>query len=216
RERRSHRLGTGRARPARRVAPGPGAALRPGRRPGPGSPVEHGVGAPRAHDPAHLADRARSEGRVGRAGGRPGARRLGPRARAPEPPAPLVSRERPSSRPPAPRNPGRAPARGAGHPARAALAALALAFALLPAGCRSRSPALIGLAGPLRDPAGAPMRRAAELAVDEINAGGGVGGRPLALVERDDFGNPDSATAVAAAFYRSRVSAVVGHLFASQ
>lgn len=127
-----------------------------------------------------------------------------------------MSRERPSSRPPAPRNPGRAPARGAGHPARAALAALALAFALLPAGCRSRSPALIGLAGPLRDPAGAPMRRAAELAVDEINAGGGVGGRPLALVERDDFGNPDSATAVAAAFYRSRVSAVVGHLFASQ
>lgn len=96
------------------------------------------------------------------------------------------------------------------------IAGLALTLALLPAGCRSRNPALIGLAGPLRHPAGLPMKRAAELAVDEINAAGGIGGRPLALIERDDFGDADSAAGVAAAFYRSRVAAVVGHLFASQ
>ncbi|HEY9014868.1 MAG TPA: ABC transporter substrate-binding protein, partial [Gemmatimonadales bacterium] len=51
----------------------------------------------------------------------------------------------------------------------------------------SGEPIRIGLAGSLSDPVGAPMKRAAELAVAEINTQGGVHGRPLELVERDDF-----------------------------
>ena len=46
-------------------------------------------------------------------------------------------------------------------------------------------PIRIGLAGSLSDPVGVPMKRAAELAVEEINAKGGVRGRPLELIERD-------------------------------
>ncbi|HTK41773.1 MAG TPA: branched-chain amino acid ABC transporter substrate-binding protein [Gemmatimonadales bacterium] len=84
-------------------------------------------------------------------------------------------------------------------------------------GCRSSdAPVLIGLAGPFTDPVGAPMKRAAELAVDEINAQGGVRGRPIQLLERNDFANPDSAVFVATDLYNAGVTAVVGHLYSGQ
>jgi len=75
---------------------------------------------------------------------------------------------------------------------------------------------LIGLAGPFTDPVGAPMKLAAELAVEQINAAGGAGGRPLQLVERNDFANSDSAVFVATDLYNAGVAAVVGHLFSGQ
>ena len=75
------------------------------------------------------------------------------------------------------------------------------------------APIRIGLAGPFSDPVGAPMKRAAELAVEEINAAGGVRGRPLELVTRDDFGDPDSAVAVASALEAAKVVAVIGHVY---
>lgn len=74
-------------------------------------------------------------------------------------------------------------------------------------------PIRIGLAGPFSDEVGAPMRRAAELAVEEINATGGVGGRPLELVIKDDFGDPDSAVSVATQLVDEDVVAVVGHVY---
>jgi branched-chain amino acid transport system substrate-binding protein len=77
----------------------------------------------------------------------------------------------------------------------------------------SRDPIRIGLAGSLTDPVGVPMKRAAELAVEEINASGGVDGRPLELIERDDYADPDSAVFVATDLYEAGVSAVIGHLF---
>jgi branched-chain amino acid transport system substrate-binding protein len=96
---------------------------------------------------------------------------------------------------------------------RRAVPALALLLAAL-AGCsRSERPIYIGVAGALSDPIGEPMRRAAQLAVNEINARGGVRGRPLALLEFDDFANPDSAVRVAEELYSSDAVAVVGHLF---
>jgi branched-chain amino acid transport system substrate-binding protein len=79
----------------------------------------------------------------------------------------------------------------------------------------SRDPVRIGLAGSLSDPVGVPMKRAAELAVDEINAAGGIHGRPLELIERDDYADPDSAVFVATDLYEAGVSAVVGHLWSS-
>jgi branched-chain amino acid transport system substrate-binding protein len=69
------------------------------------------------------------------------------------------------------------------------------------------------VAGALSDPIGEPMRRAARLAVAEINAAGGVRGRRLELLERDDYASPDSAVRIAAELYGSDVVAVVGHLF---
>ena len=79
----------------------------------------------------------------------------------------------------------------------------------------SGDPIRIGLAGSLSDPVGLPMKRAAELAVEQINAEGGIKGRQLELVERDDYADPDSAVFVATDLYESGVSAVIGHLFSS-
>jgi branched-chain amino acid transport system substrate-binding protein len=75
------------------------------------------------------------------------------------------------------------------------------------------SPVRVGVAGSFSDPIGHPMKLAARLAADEINAAGGVGGRPLELVLRDDYADPDSAVFIADDLYHSGVSAVVGHLF---
>src|SRR4051812_8776738 len=61
----------------------------------------------------------------------------------------------------------------------------------------SAEPIRIGLAGALSDPVGSPMKRAAELAVEQINAAGGIKGRPIELLERDDYADPDSAVFVA-------------------
>jgi branched-chain amino acid transport system substrate-binding protein len=77
----------------------------------------------------------------------------------------------------------------------------------------SQEPIRIGLAGSLSDPVGVPMKQAAELAVEEINASGGVRGHPLELIERDDYADPDSAVFVATDLYEAGVSAVIGHLF---
>jgi len=78
---------------------------------------------------------------------------------------------------------------------------------------RGSSPIAIGLALPLADSATAPMRRGAALAMEEINAGGGIDGRRLALMERNDDGDADSAMRVASEFYDSKVVAVVGSIY---
>jgi branched-chain amino acid transport system substrate-binding protein len=71
----------------------------------------------------------------------------------------------------------------------------------------------IGVAGSFSDPIGTPMQLAAELAAEEINAEGGIDGRRIELVIRDDYADPDSAVFVATDLYDSGVSAVIGHLF---
>jgi branched-chain amino acid transport system substrate-binding protein len=94
--------------------------------------------------------------------------------------------------------------------------ALLIAAALVAAvGCAAarRDTIRIGVAGSFSDPIGLPMKQAAELAAEEINATGGINGRRLELVIRDDYTDPDSAVFVAGDLYESDVSAVVGHLF---
>jgi branched-chain amino acid transport system substrate-binding protein len=92
--------------------------------------------------------------------------------------------------------------------------AFGAALASAAACSRSDSGAIrIGLAGPFTDPVGEPMKLAAELAVDEINSRGGVGGRAIELIVRDDFANPDSAVYVATDLKGAGVAAVIGHLW---
>ena len=89
-----------------------------------------------------------------------------------------------------------------------------MAAALLSAcAAADAGPIRIGVAGSFSDPIGLPMKLAAELAAEEINAAGGIGGRRLELVTRDDYADPDSAVFVANDLYHSDVAAVVGHLF---
>jgi branched-chain amino acid transport system substrate-binding protein len=74
-------------------------------------------------------------------------------------------------------------------------------------------PVVVGLAGPFSQPRGVSMQRAAELAVKEINARGGVHGRPLALRIMDDSGRADVAIRVAQVLADDpEVVAVIGHL----
>lgn len=74
-------------------------------------------------------------------------------------------------------------------------------------------PIRIGLAGPFSQERGQSMRLAAELAVQEINRQGGVRGRELALVVRDDSADATTAVRVARALYDTPgLVAVIGHL----
>ncbi len=88
-------------------------------------------------------------------------------------------------------------------------------FLGLTAGCEraSDAPIHLGIAGPLEQANGRSMRLAARMAVDEINGANGIGGRRLALEEKDDGGSRDLAIPVAA-YLRdtSRVVAVIGHV----
>jgi branched-chain amino acid transport system substrate-binding protein len=87
--------------------------------------------------------------------------------------------------------------------------------ALVVGGCHRQDDDVvrIGVAGSFSDPIGLPMQQAAELAAEEINADGGINGKRLELIIRDDYSDPDSAVFVAGDLYNSKVSAVVGHLF---
>jgi len=92
-----------------------------------------------------------------------------------------------------------------------------LAFALIlggAAGCAGgRDTIRIGLAGPFSEERGRSMLLSAQMAVREINARGGVRGRRLELVVRDDSARPARAVLVAGALRDDRsVVAVVGHL----
>src|SRR3989441_7092222 len=69
-----------------------------------------------------------------------------------------------------------------------------LGAALWLAACSHEAgPIVIGVAGPFSQPRGVAMRQAAELAAAEINAKGGVKGRPLRLRVVDDSGREDTA-----------------------
>ena len=80
--------------------------------------------------------------------------------------------------------------------------------------CRADSGAIrIGIAGPFSEPRGHSMLAAAQLAVKDINAAGGVRGRPLELVVEDDSANSTRAIVVAQTLRDDpRVVAVIGHL----
>ena len=87
------------------------------------------------------------------------------------------------------------------------LAAFALACANEPADI------VLGAAGPWKEGYGAMNKRGIDLAVEEINASGGVRGRPLEVLARDDGADGKRAAAIALEFVRNpRVSAVIGHV----
>jgi len=74
----------------------------------------------------------------------------------------------------------------------------------------------VGLAGPMQEAGGRSVRQGAELAVEEINARGGAGGRRVALVVKDDGGESRKAIEVAAELRDDpTVAAVVGHVNSS-
>ncbi|HEX6941890.1 MAG TPA: ABC transporter substrate-binding protein [Gemmatimonadaceae bacterium] len=78
---------------------------------------------------------------------------------------------------------------------------------------RSSEPVYIGVAGPWKEAFGRMNKQGIDLAVAHINARGGIKGRPLRLVERDDEGVGSKAAAIAGEFVANRsILAVVGHV----
>lgn len=74
----------------------------------------------------------------------------------------------------------------------------------------------LGAAGPWNEGYGAMNKRGIDLAIDEINANGGVRGRPLRLLARDDGADGVKAATIALEFVQNpAVSAVVGHVNSS-
>ena len=91
-----------------------------------------------------------------------------------------------------------------------------IATSCILAACGSGSrPITIGVAGNFQDPSSAPMQHAAQLAALEINQAGGVRGRPIEILLRDDHEDADSAIMIATDLYRAGVVAVVGHGFSA-
>jgi branched-chain amino acid transport system substrate-binding protein len=74
-------------------------------------------------------------------------------------------------------------------------------------------PIRIGVSGPFSGgsaPMGESMRNGIRLAVDEINRIGGVNGRRIELVERDDEANPETGAKIAQEFVQLKVAAALG------
>ncbi len=63
---------------------------------------------------------------------------------------------------------------------------------------------------------GVMSRNGAQLAVDEINAAGGVNGRPIELLIRDDQGDPEIAWQVDQELIEEGVVAIIGHITSGQ
>lgn len=99
------------------------------------------------------------------------------------------------------------------RPRRGRLGAALLGLLVLNACGGGSAPIQIGVAANFTDPLSLPIRYGAQLAAEEINAAGGINGRPIELVEREDYADTDSAVVVATDFYNSPVVAVVGHGF---
>ena len=72
---------------------------------------------------------------------------------------------------------------------------------------------VIGAAGPWKEGYGRMNRLGIELAAEEINAKGGIGGHRLEVIFRDDEGDGETAAKVAQEFVANQsISAVVGHV----
>ncbi|MBX3173641.1 MAG: ABC transporter substrate-binding protein [Gemmatimonadaceae bacterium] len=90
---------------------------------------------------------------------------------------------------------------------------LSLALPLVAACGGGDAAVRLGMAGPFTEGFGRANQLGAELAVEQINAAGGIDGRMLALVLRDDAGDGARAAAIAEEFVAdASIAAVVGHV----
>jgi branched-chain amino acid transport system substrate-binding protein len=90
-------------------------------------------------------------------------------------------------------------------------AGLALALSAHPASAQSPDPIKIGVIGEESSVAGASLTRAAVMAVDDINAHGGVSGRKIDVITYDNHSSAaDSVRAFQRAVSQDKVVAIVG------
>lgn len=98
------------------------------------------------------------------------------------------------------------------------LTGLALPLALAPSGCNEQDPVRLGFMAGLtgRDAdLGVAGRNGALLAVEQINAAGGIKGRTVELLVRNDEQNPEKARQAARELIDLKVEAVIGPMTSS-
>jgi branched-chain amino acid transport system substrate-binding protein len=92
-----------------------------------------------------------------------------------------------------------------------------LAFSLV--GCAGKEPVRVGFVAQLtgvQAELGVQERNGVQLAMEEINATGGIAGRSVELMVRDDLGTPDGAQAVDRELIDGGVVAIIGHATSAQ
>jgi len=85
--------------------------------------------------------------------------------------------------------------------------------------CTGNAPVLIGFSGELTGSnadLGVQGRNGAILAVESVNESGGINGRPIELIVRDDGGTPAGAKAADSELIEANVVAIVGHMTSGQ
>ena len=86
-------------------------------------------------------------------------------------------------------------------------------------GCAHREPIQVGFSGGLSGRHADLCihgRNGAQLAVEDINATGGVSGRPIELLVRDDLDTPEGARAADRELIDAGVVAIIGHMTSAQ
>lgn len=100
----------------------------------------------------------------------------------------------------------------------ACLAILCLAVVTSLSGCREKAPIPIGFIGGMSGRVadlGVAGRNGAMLAVEEKNAAGGINGRPVELLVRDDEQNPDTAKKAVGELLKENVELIIGPMTSS-
>lgn len=98
------------------------------------------------------------------------------------------------------------------------ITAFCMAFLAALTGCSDKKPIPIGFIGGMSGRVadlGVAGRNGAILAIEEKNAAGGINGRPVELLVRDDEQNAESARRVAAELIRTKVELIIGPMTSS-
>jgi len=86
-------------------------------------------------------------------------------------------------------------------------------------GCQNKKPIRVGVSFELTGKngnLGVQARNGVELAVETLNAAGGIRGRSIQLIVRDDQGMPDMAKAADQELIKEGVVAIIGHITSAQ
>lgn len=92
-------------------------------------------------------------------------------------------------------------------------------MALVLCACGDGEPILVGFAGQLEgtfSDLGVQGRNGATLALEDANAAGGVGGRPLRLIAADDGNTPEGARRAVRDLHARGAAILIGHMTSSQ
>jgi len=90
---------------------------------------------------------------------------------------------------------------------------------LLFSGCTKKEPVRVGFVAELtgRQPElGVQERNGVQMAIEKINTSGGIAGRQIELIVRDDLGTPDGARAADRELIEAGVAAIIGHATSGQ